>query len=128
MNKSEMHMLGHTLLRVTLGLLFIFAGYGKFANPEGVVGMLTGIGFIAPTFFAWVLLLSELIFGALILIGFKVRYTAWPLAFILLVAEITVVIPGQGISSTGSFFHLISIAGLITVALTGPGKWALSKN
>ena len=128
MNKSEMHMLGHTLLRVTLGLLFIFAGYGKFVNPEGVVGMLTGIGFVAPTFFAWVLLLSELIFGALILIGFKVRYTAWPLAFILLVAEITVVIPGQGISSTSSFFHLISIAGLITVALTGPGKWALSKN
>ena len=125
---KDTHMIGHTLLRVMLGLLFVVAGYGKFSNPQGVVGLLTGIGFFAPTFFAWVLLLSVLVFGALILIGFKVRYTAWPLAFILLIAELTVVIPNQGILSTPSFFHLVSIAGLATIALTGPGKWAVGRN
>ena len=127
MNKSEIHMLGHTLLRVTLGLLFVLSGYRKFINPDGVAGMLTGIGFPLVTFFAWVLILSELVFGLLILVGFKVRYTAWPLAFVLLVAEITVVLP-NGFWSTNSFFHLIAIAGLVTIALTGPGKWALDKN
>ncbi|MEK6843951.1 MAG: DoxX family protein, partial [Nanoarchaeota archaeon] len=76
---------------------------------------------------AWILILSEAIFGALILVGYKVKYTAWPLAFVLLIAEILVVIPNGGIGSSNSFFHLIGIAGLITIALTGPGKWALTK-
>ena len=93
MNKSDRHMFGHTLLRVTLGLLFAIAGYKKLMNPEGVVGMLTGIGFIVPTFFAWILILSELIFGVLVFVGYKTKYTAWPLAFIMLVAETTVVAP-----------------------------------
>ena len=92
--------------------------------------MLTGINFIAPTFFAWVLLLSELIFGLAVLVGYKVKYTALPLAFVMLVAEVMVVIPNpdQGILSTSSFFHLIAMAGLLTIALEGPGKWAIGKN
>jgi len=128
MNKSETHMYAHTLLRVVLGLLFVFQGYRKLMNPEGVVSMLTGIGFPIPMVFAWILLLSELIFGALLLIGFKVKYTAWPLAFILLVAEITVVIPWQGLTSVNSFFHVISIIALIALATAGPTKWSVSKN
>ncbi|MEK6912732.1 MAG: DoxX family protein [Nanoarchaeota archaeon] len=127
MNKSDRHMFGHTLLRVTLGLLFAIAGYKKLMNPEGVVGMLTGIGFIVPTFFAWILILSELIFGVLVFVGYKTKYTAWPLAFIMLVAETTVVAP-SGFWGSNSFFHLITIAGLATIALTGPGKWALSRD
>ncbi len=128
MNKSDKHMLGHTLLRVVIGILFLQAGINKFANPDGVVGMLTGIGFPAPVFFAWILLLSEIIFGALILVGYKVKYTAWPLVIIFLVALGTVVIPSGGISSNNALFHIITIAGLITIALTGPGKWALDKS
>lgn len=96
-------------------------------NPEGVVGMLTGIGFIVPTFFAWILILSELIFGVLVFVGYKTKYTAWYLAFIMLVAETTVVAP-SGFWGSNSFFHLITIAGLATIALTGPGKWALSRD
>jgi len=128
MNKSDMHMYSHTLLRVVIGLLFVIQGYRKFTNPDGVVAMLTGIGFPLATFFAWILLLSELVFGALILVGFKIKYTAWPLAFILLVAELTVVMPGQGILSVNSFFHVISIAALVVLATAGQTKWAISKN
>jgi len=127
MTKGEMHMLGHTLLRVVIGLMFVFAGFAKVTGIEGVVGLLTGIGFPVATFFAWILALSELIFGALIFIGFRTKYTTWPLAFVLFVAWMTVVIPSDGISSTNSFFHLTAIAGLITIALTGPGKYALTK-
>lgn len=127
MNKSDMHMLGHTILRVTLGLLFALSGYRKLMNPEGVVTMLTGIGFPAATFFAWLLLLSELIFGLAVLVGFKVKYTAWPLVLVLLVAEVAIVIPKQGILSTSSLFHIISMVAMATVALVGPGNWAVDK-
>ena len=127
MNQNSKHMFGHTLLRVVIGILFLQAGIKKFTNPDGVVEMLSGIGFPAPVVFAWILLLSEIIFGALILIGYKVKYTTWPLVIIFLVALGTVVIPNGGISSNNALFHIITIAGLITIALTGPGKWAISK-
>lgn len=124
---SNNHMLGHTLLRVVIGLLFLFAGVKKLMNPDSVTGMLTNMGFPIAMAFAWILILSELIFGALILVGYKTKYTSWPLAIILAVAWIVAVVPNGGISSTNSFFHLMGIAGLITIALTGPGKWAITK-
>tara|TARA_Y100000034_G_scaffold136712_1_gene215104 strand:- start:2488 stop:2877 length:390 start_codon:yes stop_codon:yes gene_type:complete len=127
MNKSDKHMFGHTLLRVTIGLLFFLAGYGKIQNPDGIIGMLGTLGFPAAAAFGWILILSELIFGALILIGYKVKVTAWPLAIILAIAWLTVTVPNSSIGSSDSLFHLIGIAGLITIALTGPGKWAVSK-
>ena len=125
--RAKYHMYGHTLLRATIGLLFLIMGFNKLINPSGIIGMLGKIGFPAAAFFGWILLLSELIFGALILIGYKVRYTSWPLAIILIVAVLTVVIPGEGISSASAFFHYISIVALISIAWTGPGEWAVSK-
>src|SRR3989344_4863600 len=98
MKMNELHQWAHVLLRVTIGLMFVFAGLGKVTGIEGVVGMLSGLGFPAAAFFAWILALSELIFGALVFVGYKMKYAAWPLAFVLLVAEILVVIPSAGIS------------------------------
>ena len=128
--RSRYHMYGHTLLRVIVGLLFIIAGYGKLQNPAGVAAMLGGIGIFAnmATFWAWVLIISELLFGALIFIGYKIRYTAWPLAIILAAAVITITIPDQGWNSTSAFFHYISIASLISLSWTGPGAYALSES
>lgn len=126
-DQHSKHMLGHTLLRVTIGLMLLIAGIKKFQGPEGVTGMLTGLGFPAPVVFAWILILSEVIFGALVLVGYKVRYTTWPLAIILAIAVLTVTIPSQGLTSSSVWFHLIAISGLVTIALTGPGKWALSR-
>jgi putative oxidoreductase len=127
MTKNNNHMLGHTLLRVTVGLLFLIMGLRKFSEPGMIIGMLGNLGFPAVAFLGWLLILSEIVFGALILIGYKVKYTAWPLAIILAVAWLTVTVPTDGIGSPNSFFHLIGISGLITIALTGPGKWAASK-
>lgn len=127
MATKDMHMIGHTLLRVFIGLMFVFAGFKKVTGIDGVTGMLSGLGFPAAVFFAWVLALAELVLGAFVFAGFKTKYAAWPLAFVLLVAEVLVVIPGAGIASTNSFFHLIAIAGLVTIALTGPGKWTITK-
>ncbi len=121
-----MHVFGHTLLRVFLGLMFLIAGINKLSNPSGVTSMLDGFGFPGPLFFAWVLILSEIIFGALILLGIRVQYTTLPLAFVLFIAWIFAVLP-RGVLSSNSFFHLIAIVALINIALTGPGKFALTK-
>lgn len=119
-------MWGHTLLRVTIGLLFTLAGFNKVTGIEGVTGMLSGMGFPVAVLFAWILALAELIFGVLVLVGYKTEYTAWPLAVILLIATVLVVIPNAGITASNTLYHIISIAGLVTIALTGPGKYALT--
>ena len=127
MSETGNHMLGHTLLRVVIGLLFVVSGIKKVLAPDMVIGMLGKIGFPIAPFFGWILILSEIIFGALVLVGYKVKYTSWPLAVVLAIAWTLVVLPNGGIGSTNSFFHLMGIAGLVTIALTGPGKWALTK-
>lgn len=128
MANSEYHMIGHTILRIVIGLLFFIMGINKLSNPDGITGMLASLGFPIAALFAWILILSEIIFGVLIFVGYKTKYTAWPLALILVVAWLLVVLPKEGISSTNSFFHLIAIAGLITIALTGSGKYAITKD
>jgi putative oxidoreductase len=127
MDKKDLHLIGHTLLRVTIGLMFVVTGINKLRNISGIEGMLGNLGFPISSVFAWILALSELIFGFLIFLGFKTKFTSLPLAFILLVAEVLVVIPNSGILSVNSFFHLIAISGLITIALTGPGKFSITK-
>ncbi|MDP3986865.1 MAG: DoxX family protein [Nanoarchaeota archaeon] len=128
MKKGDRVVWSHTVLRVFLGLIMAVAGYNKLMNPDGVSGMLQGIGFFAPMFFAWVLLLSELVFGVLVVVGYKVRYTAWPLAFILLVAWATVVVENSGFLSSNSLFHLIAVTALVMIAFSGPGKLALTRS
>lgn len=124
---SDHHMLGHTLLRVSIGVMFLLAGINKLGNPDGVIGMLGNIGFPAAALFGWILILSEAIFGALVLVGYKTKHTAWPLAVILVVAWLTVSGPNGGYFSTNSLFHLMGAAASATIALTGPGKYAISK-
>ncbi|MEM3113288.1 MAG: DoxX family protein [Candidatus Pacearchaeota archaeon] len=126
MNK-EYAKFGPTLIRVFLGLLMLIPGISKLMNTEMPIGMLTNLGFPAPIFLAWVLLLSEIIFGVSVIIGWKVKYTIWPLVIVLTVATIFVVIPNMNGNPVNLLFHLSAIAGLISLFLTGPGALSLDK-
>lgn len=77
--------------RILLGLVMLIPGLMKLfvLGPTVVVGMLAGFGFPAATFFAWVLILSEIVFGIAILANWKLNYTVWPPIVILLVAAFT---------------------------------------
>lgn len=121
---------GQAILRILTGMLFLPAGIMKLMDPAGITGMLTGLGFPAPAFLAWVLLLSEIIFGASLIVGWKTKYTVWPPVIVLLVAMITVALPGALENPTGwinVLFHLSGIGALISIFLDGPGAWVISK-
>ena len=77
--------------RILLGLLMLIPGLFKLFSfgPEGVSGMLSGLGFPAPMFFAWILILSEILFGLAIIAKYKLEYTVIPPIIILLVASFT---------------------------------------
>lgn len=128
--KKEMCCLcwGPAVLRVSLGLLFLIPGIMKLMNPSMIIGLLQGMGFPAATAFGWIVLLSELVFGAALIVGFKVRYAIWPLAIILLVATIMVHVPSTDpMKWINVLFHLVGIAGLVSLFNSGAGAWALDK-
>ena len=116
------------LLRISLGLLFFLLGIVTVISPEGFVGFIASLGI--PAFFAWLALLSELVFGFAILIGWKTKYTIWPPFIVVLVATIMVQLPGAfDIPSISVFFqHTTLLAALLLIWKYGPGAWAVGKN
>lgn len=118
---------GPTILRIFLGLLFIVPGISKLLNPSGIIGLLGGLGFPSAEFFGWLLILSEIVFGSLVVIGFRLKYTVWPLVVILLVAAVTVHVPkyADPMGMINILWHLFGISALISLFLTGPGQLAL---
>lgn len=126
MNIKQNADVGQLLLRVALGLLFIIPGFSKLMDPSGITGMLAGVGFPAAALFAWIVLLSEIIFGIALVIGWRTQKTAWPLVIILIVATLFFGLPGIDMANPMSImnvlWHLVGIAGLLSVIYTGPGK------
>ena len=104
--------------------LFLYAGITKLLNPAFPAEMLTNLGFPASNFLAWVLLLSEILFGFAILLGWKLKYTVWPLVIILVVAVFKVSIPSAQGNYISVLFHILGIMALLSLYFTGPGKIA----
>lgn len=115
------------ILRVILGLMFVVAGANKLLNPQGIISMLSGVGFFLPTFWGWLVILSEVLFGLAVLAGWKLRYTVWPLVIIMTVVIILISIPSITKNPSGFFFHLLAIGALVSLFLTGAGTWSLGK-
>ncbi|MBS3168708.1 DoxX family protein [Candidatus Woesearchaeota archaeon] len=120
---------GITLLRITIGLFFIITGLMKLIDPAGIINLLSDLGFPISFFLGWLVLLSEIIFGFLVLIGWRPEISVWPLVIILLVALITVHIPSifqTPMNIINVMFHILAIIVFISLSLTGPGKLAVT--
>jgi len=80
--------------RILLGLLMFGDGLWKlfFLGPSAMVGTIASITIFgwAPNFWVWVLILSEIVFGAAILANWKLKYTVVPPMVILTVAAFTI--------------------------------------
>ena len=120
---------GPFVLRLGLGILFFIPGLQKLANPGMIIGMLDGMGVPLATLMGWVLLLSEIVFGASILVGWKLKKTVWPLAVIMAIALFAVHVPawmsGAPMALISVLFHLVGIAGLISLYYSGAGAYAV---
>lgn len=103
--------------------MFLYAGVMKLMGPDAITGMLGGLGFPAPAFWAWVLILAEVLGGLAVLVGFQLKYATVPLAIILLVAIVTVHLGNPGVALQ----HVALLAGTISLWLSGPGAFAVSK-
>ncbi len=78
--------------QMLLGLVMLIPGLMKLflLGPSAVAGMLGGLGFPTATFFAWLLIVLEIGSGVAVLVGWKLKYTAFVPAVILVIAGLLV--------------------------------------
>lgn len=126
---------GPTILRVILGLMFLLAGIGKLMNPAGTAGFFGTLGIPGASVMVWLVIAVEILGGLALLAGWQLRWAVWPIIAVMLVATALAVIPGAYAKASGAlfptikdssiWFHLLAIGALVTLAFTGPGKWAV---
>lgn len=111
------------MLRIGIGGLFLTIGIFSIISPAGVKEMLANLGFPIASFFAWLLILIELLCGAAVLVGWKIKWVTIPIALVLFVSMV--------ISPLGGFAHPLKDAALLlaTIALwlLGPGMWGMDR-
>jgi putative oxidoreductase len=114
------------VLRVVVGVIFAMHGYQKLTmmGVPGVSGFLTMLGFPMPDVFAVLLIAAELGGGILLILGLFTHWTAKVLAFVALVALVTVHL-SKGFFLPGYEFILLILAASVSVMITGAGKYSL---
>lgn len=118
--------LGPLLLRLTLGIVFISSGWGKLNDLDKVTEFFTELGIVAPKLNAVVVACTECFGGVAVLFGLATRLSALPLAFTMVVALVTVLLPDSAsvveLVASSEFAYLVMFLSLVT---TGPGRWSV---
>ena len=124
-------------LRVTIGFGFAAHGYAKLSRgPGNFAAILADIGVPLPHVAAWVTTLVELLGGIGLMAGAFVALLSIPLAVVMLTAIFTVHLrygfssvrleamtaSGARFGPVGYELSLLYLAGLLALALGGPGR------
>jgi len=127
-------------LRLMLGFGFAAHGYAKLIRgPEQFAVILAAIGVPEPRLMAWLTSLLELLGGVALMAGAFVVPLTLPLIAVMLTAIlgvhlrygfssvrlVAVTAAGAEFGPIGYEMNLLYVAGLLTLALGGPGKLSL---
>jgi putative oxidoreductase len=115
-----------TIARIGVGTVFVQSGWGKLHNLEQVTGFFSELGLPAPGFHAVFVSTTELVCGALVLVGLCTRLAAVPLFITMLVAIRTAL--WDQVDSLGSLFGLTETLYAVVflwLATSGPGPISL---
>jgi putative oxidoreductase len=117
-----------TLARLTLGLVFFNSGRGKLGNLPQVIEYFQSLGIPAPHFQAPLAAGTELVCGALLLLGLFSRLASVPLIVTMIVAILTARKADlEGISSLFTFIEYTYIVLLVWIGISGPGPLSLDR-
>lgn len=130
--RAMMRTHGVLVGRVFLGLLFLVAGYGKLTGESGVGGFgggLEAMGLPLPMLLAWVVVLVEIIGGAMLILGYRVGQAAAALSIFLVLTVLLVHNPLKDAAElTAALKNLSILGGMLYVLAYGAGEgWKLGK-
>ncbi len=124
-------------VRIAIGLIFLSEGIQKFLYPHALgPGRFDKIGIPAPTFFAYLDGVVEIVCGTLIVIGLLTRLAAIPLVIdisgAIVLTKLRELRPGGfgGVQGFWGMAHdartdFAMLLGLIFLLWAGPGRWSL---
>lgn len=122
---------GLLIIRVGLGVLFIYHGYPKLlGGPElwtKIGGAMKNIGItFFPVFWGLMAAVAETFGGFLLIIGFAFRPVCLVLTFVMLIAALNHLNSGDGLMVAS---HAIEVGFVfLGLAFLGPGKYSADKN
>ena len=120
---------GLMILRVVLGLALAFHGWSKWSGGvDGVAGFFGSVGIPAPTLFAWIVTIVELIGGLLLIVGFLTQIVGILVAIDMFFAIVLVRMEGGFLNENGIInfeLELLILAAALCLVLSGPGIWSV---
>jgi putative oxidoreductase len=117
---NALQPLGLLLLRLVLGIIFIWHGYPKLTHPNAMHGMFVQHGF--PAYFVTVAGVLEVFGGGLLILGFLTRIAALLLAIEMAVAIWKVHSAGGYLAMHNYEFPLVLAAVCFALATVGAGR------
>jgi putative oxidoreductase len=125
---DRIQWLAPLLGRLAVGLLFVSTGWGKVHDLEKVTEFFTKLGIPAPGFNAVLVGYTELVGGALLVIGLATRLAALPLMVSMVVAILTAKIADlHGVFDLVGFDEFTYLVVLAMIAIIGPGAASLDR-
>lgn len=116
------------LARVLLATIFVLSGVAKLADPAGTAAYVASAGLPAPQLAAWGAALLEALGGLALLTGYRARPAALALAAFSVVAALLFHNQFADQNQMIHFMKNLAIAGgLLQLALTGPGRFAIGR-
>ncbi|MEY4951825.1 MAG: hypothetical protein RL299_249 [Pseudomonadota bacterium] len=116
------------LARVLLATIFVLSGAAKLADPASTAAYVASAGLPAPQLAAWGAALLELLGGLAVLSGYRARPAALALALFSVLAAAFFHNQLADQNQMIHFMKNLAIAGgLLQLAITGPGRFALSR-
>jgi putative oxidoreductase len=120
------------VIRLAVGLEFFGSGLGKLGKLSGLIQYFRSLGIPAPEIQAPFVATTELVCGALIIVGLLTRPAAVMLCGVMLVAIVTAAAPEKHITASWhgllELFYLPEVLLLLLLAwlvLAGPGRASL---
>jgi putative oxidoreductase len=115
------------ILRVVVGATFIVAGWGKIqAGTEAITGFFTSVGIPFAGIMAPIVMWVEFLGGIALVLGVWTHLVSKLLAVIMLTATLMVHLENGFTGQGGYQLTLTLLAALISLMITGPGKFALN--
>lgn len=109
------------VIRLVIGGIFIYAGWGKIADMSSTVGYFASMGI--PAFLAYAVGYCEFIGGILLVLGLFSCFAASVLVIIMIVATILTAINAPQMVTV----PLAMVAALLGIIVSGSGSWAVHR-
>lgn len=112
-------------LRLGVGFNFMWFGNKKISRgPDSFAEQLADLGVASPMLFTWLVIIAELIGGALLVAGLLTRLTTLPL-IATMIGSIFLVKAELGMPDAG--IDIALLAGLMALLLAGPGRFSIDR-